>query len=158
MSTKLIEDLGKGQFRETPMSAPLFVNDAFREADVGPFRQDNVVASQTDADLTLTGVDANAPLGAIARGPGKIVGLTARVNAAIAAETLTAVATIGGANAAGTTAVLSASAQQVVKRFASPVPFVAGDLLGIAITTTAGYLPVTLELQANLIVRYDAAE
>lgn len=157
MSNVMIEDLGNGQFRETNINAPAVANDqAMRESEVGPFRQDNVAASQTDADLTLTGVDANAPISQIAKGPGKIVGVSARVNAAITGETLTLNATVGGANAAGASAVLDANNQQVVKRFDTPVAFVAGDLLGIAITTTAGFTPITLELQANLIVVYDA--
>lgn len=152
--TTLVEELANGETRETAFNAPAVETENARIDDLGPFRQDDVAASQSDADLTLGAVDANAPVGTVAPRSGKIVGITGRVNAAITGETLTMNPTVDGS--VGTEGVvLDANNQSRVGKLAAEVPFAAGALLGIAITTTAGYTPTTLELAASLQVRWD---
>lgn len=122
---------------------------------IGPFRQDNVAASQAAVAITLAAVDAAAPTSIVAPRAGRIVGVTVRANADLTAGTMTLAPTIGG-TAQAQTAVLSDTVQQKVSRFNTPISFVEGDLLGIKITTSADLAPATAEISADLLVDFSA--
>lgn len=83
---------------------------------------------------------------------GSIVGLATRLTAACAAGTLTATVTKNGVAqtlAVVTTSGANASGGQVTQ-VAGVDTFVAGDLIGIQLTTSSGWLPVTTNLHAWL--------
>jgi hypothetical protein len=101
--------------------------------------------------MLLVGLAQHSAL--IAGRAGTIVGLAVRSNAALTAGAATFAATIGG-TAKGDTSVLSSTAQKKVTMFTTPQPFVAGDLLAVTLATNAGYLPVTADHQAWLLVRW----
>jgi hypothetical protein len=148
----IVEDLGNGNARETAFNAPAIETVNARLEQVGPFRQDNPGAAQAATALTLMATDASAPIEIIASRAGTIVGVVARSNADLSAGTATFTASIAGA-LVGTAAVLSDLVQQAISEFA-PVDFVAGARLGIKLATSAGYLPITADQSAWLMIRW----
>ena len=120
---------------------------------VGQFRNDDVAKSKTDVALTFQGTDATAPVDIVAPRAGRIVGISARVNAAVTASTITAIATIGGVGQAET-AILTTTAQQKITHFKVPVAFAEGALLGIDHTTGVITPDASLELVADLLVEW----
>lgn len=156
MGNKLIEDLGKGQVRETDSNAPAVENVNARKVDIGTFRQDDVAASQTDADLTLNAVDGNAPTEFVAPRAGRIVGLTARLSAAITAGTADLSAGVNGTRDAQNVNMNDTDPTQQVSAVLDPIVFGAGDRLGVQITTDGAFAPDgSSELQASLEVIWD---
>jgi hypothetical protein len=114
--------------------------------------QQDVAANQTDVDLSAqvsTNFD-NVP----AMRAGSIVGLSTRLTEAVTAGTLTVAVTINGA--VGTLAVVSTSGSNPSGGQATQATgvdtYVAGDLIGVQLTTDAGFLPVTTDLEAWLQV------
>lgn len=78
--------------------------------------------------------------------------LSGSSNADLTAGTATFAVTAGGVVGNGPTAVLSDTVQQAVgvKRV-DAAPINAGVLVGVSVTTSAGYLPTTADLDAVLI-------
>jgi hypothetical protein len=112
--------------------------------------QQNVVASQTNVALSAQ-VSTNFDNIKMIRA-GSIVGLSTRLTETITVGTLTVQVTINGAG--GTlllvhTSVSNPSGGQVTQR-AGIDRFVAADLIGIRLTTDAGFLPITTDLESWL--------
>lgn len=141
------------QDRETALNAPVIESSNARLEQVGPFRQDNVAVSQTNVDLELAAV--GGPVEFVAGQGGKVVGLVARSNADLTAGTATFRATLAGTEAGDATAILSDTVQQIVVSFDTPVAFSAGDALGVSITTDGSFAPITADVQAYLLVRWE---
>ncbi len=120
---------------------------------VGPFIQENVAASQTDVALDLGLASARTSLPAVR--PGSITGVVVRSAGARSAGTLTVEPTINGTGT-GLTAVLNAS-NTTAKATTQPAcldAFVAGDALGVKITTDGSWAPTT----ADITVLIEVAE
>lgn len=153
MSNRMIEQLGDGNFRETDFNAPAHETKNARFAQEGGFVQVDVAASQTDAVLTRFADGAPNPDAVTAGRKGRIVGIAARSNADLTAGSATFEPSINGTKVAGS-AVLSDLVQQVAQDFAAVV-FAKGDRLGIQLTTNAGFLPVTADVDADLLIEWD---
>jgi hypothetical protein len=134
--------------RERITNEPATESYNARFESIGPYRVDNVAASATVA-LSFGAVDANASAGTAVPRSGTIVGVAAQSNAVITGGTATfrpsKNTVVQGTGVAADSSVLSATAQKRVTDFADSafVSFVAGDLLGITVVTSAGYLPIT---------------
>jgi hypothetical protein len=152
--TVTVEDLGNGLARETENGAPAVETKNARAEQIGPYRQDNVPASQSAIAQTLAGVDAVAPTEFIAARGGTIIGIVARSNADFTAGTATFQASKNG-TAVGSTAVLSDTVQQKITDFETPVDFVVGDRLGVVLTSTS-LAPTTADVQSYLLIRWGA--
>jgi hypothetical protein len=158
MSTLLVETLSSSAgpvARETATSAPAVETEAARLEQVGPYRQDNSAAAQTDVALSLGATDAAAPTELVAGRAGTIIGVVARSNADLTAGTATFRASKNGTGVGGSGCVLSDTVQQKISESAA-VEFAAGDLLGVLITTNGAFAPVTADVQAYLLVRWAA--
>lgn len=153
MPNVMIEDLGNGRFKEEDFNAPAVETQNARLEQYGPFRQDNVAASQSAVAMALGAVDAAAPTSMIAARAGRIVGIAAASNADITAGSMTLAPTIGG-TAQAQTCVLSDLVQSRVSDFTN-IAFVKGAALGIKFTTSADLAPTTAELSAWLVVEWD---
>jgi hypothetical protein len=111
--------------------------------------QQNVAANQTNVALSAL-VSTNFDTIKMMRG-GSVVGMSTRLTEAITAGTLTVTLTKNGV--AGTLSIPHTSGVGSVSTQAVGIDtYVAGDLIGIQITTTAGFLPVTTDLEAWLEV------
>lgn len=156
--TPVLTTTGMGS-REGSFNGPIEETENARFEQMGPYRTDNIAASATNTVMTLGAVDAVAPVSFPAGRAGTIVGIAARSNADLSAGTATFRPSINGtvAGVAATeSAILSDTVQTKVGTFTTPVAFVAGDLLGIMLTTDAGYLPVTADNSAYLLIRWAA--
>lgn len=115
--------------------------------------QQNVLANQTDVPLSAL-VSTNFDTIKAIR-PGSIIGLGTRLTEAITAGTLTVQVTINGAG--GTlvlmhTNVLNSTGGEITQATGIDT-YVAGDLIGIQFSTTAGFTPITTDLEAWLEVQ-----
>ena len=114
--------------------------------------QQNVIASQTDVDLAAQ-VSTNFDTIRMTR-DGSIVGLSTQLTQAITAGTATVSVTINGA--AGILSVVHTNASNMTGGVATQGvgvdAYVAGDLIGIQVTTSGGFLPVTTDLESWLEV------
>jgi hypothetical protein len=111
--------------------------------------QENVAASQTNVALSCL-VSTNFDTIKMIRA-GSIVGLGTRLTQAITAGTLTVVITKNGV--AGTLSIAHTSGTGSAATQAVGIDtYVAGDLIGIEITTTSGFLPNTTYFEAWLEV------
>jgi hypothetical protein len=150
--SRLVEPLGGSNVRETtgPNVGPVTETDKARFEMIGPFVALNAGAAQAATAMPLAGVagvlDIPAPRA------GKVIGLSVRSNADLTAGTSTFTAKVGS-TAAGT-AVLSDTVQSKISTFAAPLAFAAGDLLSVTQATDAGYLPVTADSQAWLLIEW----
>jgi hypothetical protein len=123
-------------------------NDRFSPPE--QWAQQNVAAGQAAVALSAqvsTNFDTLKAMRA-----GSIVGLSTRLTEAITAGTLTVTVTINGV--AGALSLLhnagfNATGGQVTQR-AGIDRFVAADLIGVQLTTSAGFLPITTDLEAWL--------
>ena len=122
------------------------------------FVQDALAASQTDVQLNIqevTGGMALAVEGITMPWAGSVVGISVDLSAAASAGQLTVGATIGGTEAAATTqTITTATAARAVFQ-ADAVRFVAGDKLGVEITTNAGWNATTADLAVIVYVLLD---
>lgn len=116
--------------------------------------QDNVAASQTAVALIRAVGHTDVP----APAAGSIIGIAVHSNAARAAGTLTVDATIGGTST-GLTALLDGTNTTDDQGTDVPgaIPFIAGDLLGVEITTTGAWAPTTADIDVSLLVVFDLA-
>lgn len=153
MTNRMTENLSDGTNRERSFNAPAIETLNARLAQLGGFLQVDVAAAQTDAVLTRFSDGAPAPDAIVAGRGGRIVGIAARSNADLTAGTATFEPTIAGVKVAGS-AVLSDLVQAVASKF-DPVAFAQGALLGIMLTTDAGFLPVTADVDADLLIEWD---
>ena len=121
---------------------------------IGPFVDQNVDASQTDADLTIAGGDHT---GVLMPQSGSIVGMSVLLNAAGSAGELTVGASIDGTEDSGTTQTIT-TAVEAIPTFVvdSDAPrFDAGEQIGAQITTDASWNGTTADLVVWLWVVYD---
>jgi len=152
----MLEPLGGGLTREETFNGQAVETVNARLNILGPFREDNPAASQAATALQLGAIDGTAPTGLPAPAAGTIVGIISHSNAALTAGTATAQATVNG-TASGDTSVLSTTnPTKKVTMLTTPVAFVQGDLLGIKLATSSGYLPVTADHDHYLMVRWGA--
>jgi len=119
------------------------------------FVQDGVAASQTDVQLNIievTGGMALAIDGLTMPWAGSVVGISVDLSAAATAGQLTVGVTIGGTEKAATTQTITTAqaARAVFQQDA--VRFVAGDKLGVEITTNAGWDATTADLAVIVYV------
>ena len=115
------------------------------------FFQDNAAANQSAVALS-NGMSTRGYAAPLA---GSIVGITVKSNDARTAGTLTIAPTINGV--AGTiTAVLDGTntTTHFTQQDGGTDVFAAGDNLGCTITTTAGWLPTTADIEATIGVVY----
>jgi len=114
--------------------------------------QQNVAAGQTNVALS-TQVSTNFDTIKMIRA-GSIIGLSTRLTEGSLAGTLTVQVTINGVG--GTLSLVHTSGSNPSGGQATQVSgvdnYVAGDLVGIRLTTTAGFLPTTTDLEAWLEV------
>ena len=115
--------------------------------------QNDIAADQVDVALeTLVSVNF-ADIKMIRAG--SVVGLGTRLTEAITAGTLTVTITVNGVG--GTLAVVHTAGSNPSGGEATQADgidtFVAGDLIGMQITTTVGFLPVTTDLEAWLEIQ-----
>jgi hypothetical protein len=111
---------------------------------------DDVAANQTDVPLDTRASALFAEFKAVS--PGSVVGIGSRLTETITAGTLTLAVSINGAAGALSLVHTAGSNPDGGEAFQLPGvdDFVAGDLIGILITTDAGFLPVTTDLEATL--------
>ncbi len=111
----------------------------------------DVAASLTAVAIPVLGLVGNNEI-TLPRG-GSIIGVSIASNATRTAGTLTVVATVNG-TAAGLQAILNATNPQ--HHFATQAgglnTFVAGDRLGVVITTDAAWLPTTADIVVCILV------
>lgn len=129
------------QARVTPFDGPATETYNARFEQVGVFRDDSVGANQSAQASTLNATDANAPTAFVPGRAGIILGVVGKLvstttQGAIASGSATYSATVGGV-AVGDACALAAATPQVIKLFATPVSFNAGDLLGITLATSS---------------------
>lgn len=110
--------------------------------------QNNVAANQAAVALSSQ-VSTNFDNIKMIRA-GNIIGLSTRFTEPITAGTATVIVTINGVATALQIVHTSASNPSggVATVAAGLVPYVASDLIGITITTDAGFLPITTDLEA----------
>lgn len=115
--------------------------------------QNDVAASQTNVSLSAQ-VSTNFDTLKMIRA-GSIVGIATRFSGTVTAGQATVTITKNGA--AGTLNVVSTSASNqnggVAVQATGIDTYVAGDLIGVQITTNAGFLPVTTDVEAWLQVQ-----
>jgi hypothetical protein len=118
------------------------------------FCQHSVAASQTDVQLNAIEVGGQTldVKGISMPFAGSIVGMSVDLSAAASAGTLTVGATIGGTEKTATTQTITTgtAARPVFAR--DSVPVNAGDLLGVEITTNAGWNGTTSDLLVHVYV------
>lgn len=168
-SNRLVEQLDSGAHRDTPNNGPAQESANARVDMLGPFRRANLAINLSAVQLTLGGVDADAPTSLQAHSSGKIIGLSYKFSANITAGGATAAqvqasiapaATQTAAAAGDVAAVASggslAQAQNVDQT--NEVSFNKGDLLGVQLSTSGTFAPAgSNDIDAYLIVRWNAS-
>jgi hypothetical protein len=151
--------LGPTGYREANFNGPVEETFYARLKQVGPFRQDNPPASQANTLQQLGAVDATAPTSFVAGAAGTIFGMVAQSNAAITAGAATFRPSLNGVVQGSATldsVILSSAQQKAVVTLATPISFVAGDLISVMLSTNAGYLPITADHNSYLLIRWAA--
>lgn len=119
------------------------------------FMQDAVAASQSDVQLVLVEV-ASAANNAVDEvsmpWPGEVVGISYNLSAAATAGTLTVGATINGTEDTDTTQSITTAQRGYGRVARGKAPFVAGDRLGVEITTDGSWDATTADLVVTLFV------
>lgn len=116
------------------------------------FMQANVAATQTAVAIDVLGLAGNTEY--VMAFPGSIIGISIAANAARSAGTLTVDATKNG-TVTGLQAVLDGTNTQYhyASQDAESDVFVAGDRLGVKITTTGAWAPTTADIVVTVIVQ-----
>jgi hypothetical protein len=150
---KQVTPQGQGQFAERDFQAPAVETVGARLEQIGPFLQQNPVASQTSTPLAY-GVPSGAgqPTNWLAGRAGSIFGLAVRMSATMPTGSAAFRPTVNGTPVGPSSAI---AGQSVVAEFPSPPEFVAGDLLGVALTASALH-PTNAAIQAQLLIRWSA--
>lgn len=154
LMNRLIEYLDNGKFRVSTTNAPAVESENARFDQQGPFRRVNVAASLTASALTRGGVDSDAPTSVVEGRAGRVHGIAYNLSAAVTAGALTAKVTVNGTETGA--AMNLAAAQRGVLDLAASVPFAEGDRLGLSLTSNGSLAPTTAELDADLLIRWDA--
>lgn len=122
------------------------------------FVQDALAASQTDVQLNIQEVSGGMALavqGITMPWAGSVVGISVDTSAAATAGSMTVGVTFGGTEASATTqTITTATAARAVFQ-ADAVRFVAGDKLGVEITTSGTWDAVTADLAVIVYVLLD---
>ena len=115
------------------------------------FMQANVAASQTAVAIDVLGLVGNTEY--VMDGPGSIIGISVASNDARTAGTLTVDATING-TVTGLQAVLDGTNTQYhyATQLVDADTFVAGNRVGVKITTDAAWLPTTADIVVVITV------
>lgn len=113
------------------------------------FFQANVAASQSAVALKEA---TNQNTGITMPFAGQIVAVTATLSSAATAGTLTASATVGGTVDADTACAITTETSKVTAVPRDKTAFAAGDLVGVKITTTAGWDGTTADLTVTVFV------
>ena len=122
------------------------------------FVQDNLAASQTDAALNIQEVAAAAALliqGLSMPWAGSVVGISVDTSAAATAGSLAVSVTKGGTKQTATTQTLTTETAKTAVFQQGAVPFVAGDKLGVKITTSGTWDATTADLAVRVFVLMD---
>jgi len=118
---------------------------------VGPWEQDNVAAGQSVVALFLTGSVTRT--GRVAVRAGSILGVVVRSNEAQTAGTLTVEVTKNGVGV-GLTAVLDGinTTVKASTQAKGVDTFVAGDSIGVIITTDGAWAPTTADITVEVLI------
>ncbi len=139
------------RFVGTIAEADVFALGGSRQI-VGPFVQDNVAANQAAVALSI-GTPAKTQLGHVATRAGSLVGISVLSNVAAAGDVATLIATINGV-ATALTVTLDAAINGGLKNFAvaakDAIAIAAGDVIGVTITTPAGWTAVTADINVEV--------
>lgn len=122
------------------------------------FVQDNVAASQTDVQLNIQEVASAAALlvqGISMPWAGSVVGISVDLSSAATAGQLTVGVTNGGTEAAATTQTITTQTAKTAVFPQGSVTFVAGDKLGVEITTNGTWDATTADLAVVVYVLLD---
>jgi hypothetical protein len=175
-NNRLVQNLDGGGKKTFATTAAAFETENARFDMIGPFRHANCAIDLAGVQMTLGGVDADAPAGIVAPRAGAIVGISYAFDAAITAGGATAAqlqASIAPGGVAGAVAVqgdkfavasgasgLQSAVLDETKGSISKglekgaIPFNEGDFLGIQVSTSHTFAPVTDDVDAYLLVRY----
>lgn len=167
-SNRQVEQLDPGSHRDVPNNGPAVETANARVDMLGPFRRANLAINVSAQQLTLGGVDADAPTSMQAHSSGKILAVNYKFAANITAGGATAAqiqasiapaATQTAAAAGDVVAVASGGtlAQAAVVDESAEVAFKKGDLLGVQLSTSGTFAPTTDDLDVYLVVRWDAS-
>ena len=113
------------------------------------FFQANVAASQTAVALKEA---TNQNTGLAMPFAGEVIAVTATLSAAATAGTATVTATIGGTADTDTACAVTTQTGKSTIVPRTKAPFVAGDVLGVKITTTADWDATTADLTVTVLV------
>jgi hypothetical protein len=119
------------------------------------FGQVNVAANQNAVALTVGGL-ASGAVGKTQVFDGQVVGLSLNLTAAASAGQLTAQVTVNGTVKATAQLVVTTAAKAYARIPRDAVRFVAGDVIGVKLTTNSGWngttsgLDVTVDLLSSL--------
>jgi len=122
------------------------------------FVQDNVAASQTDVQLNIQEVASAAALlvqGISMPWAGSVVGISVDLSSAATAGQLTVGVTNGGTEATATTQTITTQTAKTAVFPQGSVTFVAGDKLGVEITTNGTWDATTADLAVVVYVLLD---
>lgn len=122
------------------------------------FVQDNVAASQTDVQLNIQEVASAAALlidGLSMPWSGSVVGISVDTSAAASAGSLAVGVTLDGTEQTATTQTITTATAASAVFAQTAVPFVAGQKLGVEITTAAGWNATTADLAVIVYVLLD---
>jgi hypothetical protein len=114
------------------------------------FMQDAVAASQTDAQLEHENAQTASEY--VAPFDGEIVGVSYLLSAAGTTGSITLGGTIDGTEDADTTMTVTTAASGYQRTPRAKAKFVAGAALGVEMTTSADWVPVTSDLLVTLWV------
>ena len=118
------------------------------------FSHDAIAASQTNFQLVLMAVDVVASLvdGYAMPWAGEVVGISAVLDSAGSAGSLTVGATIGGTEDADSTITITTETKKYLSIPRGKIPFVAGSLIGAEITSDASWNGTTSDLVVQVWV------
>jgi hypothetical protein len=149
-----VENLDGNFKREGNTTAPAFETENARHDQLGIFHQANIAINQSGVALKLNGLDSDAAASFIAPRAGTIVGMAWALTAA-STHTAGAIQPTVGGTAVGTSVAIDGGGTSAVVDM-TPVSFVEGALIGVALTTDANWLPTTTDLTCWVIVRWTA--
>jgi hypothetical protein len=148
-------------FVESFTNSPAIETIVARNDTTPTFRQDDVPGTQAFTPLFLMVPTASSPLGFMAGRAGTIMVIAARTNAAITAGVASLRITkngvqVGAGVAAGPDNLTMTSGTTGFKVLSldNQVPFIAGDLIGINLSTVAMVPAATTEFYASLFIRW----
>lgn len=135
-----------------PEGSEVFLAPKTRER-LGQWTRENIAASLTDSPIK-TATDGSATFNSVlADRAGSIVGIWVILSGAAAGAALTISASVAGATVAATATVVAIADTKAFATFdRNAVPFAAGDLLGMMITTPVGWTATTVDLIAGLVI------